>query len=433
MTVTRIGGREDFNKDLSVDELEILLDIGGIVTSNLDLDEILYSVHAYLPKLIPHTKSGIFFFHEKTGKITTHSNIGMSEKLLKFFSENIAKNFLFVKQLETKKGWRSTDIYTVEEIKQSQYYQSALRREGILYGIGAPIILDGNFIGTIHATRPESRQDFSLKDLRMLELVARHIGIAVKNVLAYEKGLKEKEHIINVMEQKVRQAERLAALGRAAAIIAHEVKNPLTSIRLSLYSIEKKAAWKMDFNEDLQIIKEAVERVSRTMEDLLYFSGDTSLRLKEVDLNELLKDIANEYKKQNLNNLIIETSLNKPVPPVMADCEKLKGIFVNLISNAIAATDCGGTVRISTNPSFDNVVVIIQDWGSGISPEIKQKIFDPFFTTKPSGTGLGLAIAMKNIEAHRGSIEVESEPGWGTKFSITLPVHNTVGRSDSDE
>lgn len=425
MSVTGIGGRGGHKRDLSVDELEALLSISGIVASNQDLDEILYSVHSYLPKLIPHTKSGIFFYHEKTGKVTVHSNIGMSDKLVKFITENINDNFLFNKQLETKKGWRSTDIYQEAEIKNSEYYQSALRREGILYGIGAPIILDGNFIGTIHVTRPESRQDFSAKDLRMLELVAHQIGTAVKNALAYEKGLKEKEHIINVMEQKVRRAERLAALGRAAAIIAHEVKNPLTSIRLSLYSIEKKSSWKMDFSEDLNIIKEAVERVSRTMEDLLHFSGDSNLRLKETDLNELLKDVVNNFKKQYRNNLIIETSLNKPVPPVFADSEKLKGVFRNLISNAIAASDSGGTVRISTHPSFDRVLVTIQDWGNGIPPEIKQKIYEPFFTTKQSGTGLGLAIAKKDIEAHRGSIEVESEPGWGTKFTITLPVHNT--------
>lgn len=425
MSVTKIGGRGDFKKDLSVDELEMLLDISSIVTSNLDLDEILYSVHAYLPKLIPHTKSGIFFYHEKTDKITIHSNIGLSDRLLKFFTENIKNNFLFNKQLETKKGWRSTDIYPVEEIKKSQYYQSALRREGILYGIGAPILLDGNFIGTIHVTRPESRRDFSVKDLRMLELVANQIGIAVKNALAYEKGLKEKEHIITVMEQKIKRSERLAALGRAAAIIAHEVKNPLTSIRLSLYSIEKKNSWKMDFDEDLKIVKEAVERVSRTMEDLLHFSVDTNLQVKEVNLNELLKTIVHECRMQNRNNMILETSLNNQVPFVLADCEKLKEIFRNLLSNAIAATDSGGTVRISTNPSFDRVEVTVEDWGSGISPEIQQKIFEPFFTTKQSGTGLGLAIAKKNIEAHRGSIEVKSEPGWGTKFTITLPVHNT--------
>lgn len=426
MVLTRIDGRGNLKKDLTVDELETLLEINSLVTSNLDLDEILYSVHSKLPRLIPHTKSGIFFYHEKTGKITIHSNIGLSERMLKFFTENIANNFLFKKQLETKKGWRATDIYPVEEIKKSPYYQSALRREGILYGIGAPILLDGNFIGTIHVTRPESKPDFSIKDLRMLELVALQVGIAVKNALAYEKGLKEKEHIITVMEQKVKQAERLAALGRAAAIIAHEVKNPLASIRISLYSIEKKSAWKMDFSEDLKIVKEAVERVSRTMEDLLHFSGDIKLRLKEVDLNELLKSIASDFRMQCKNNLIIETSLHKQVPFIWADCEKLKEVFSNLVSNAIAASNSGGTIRITTIPSFDRVLVTVEDWGSGISPEIRQKIFEPFFTTKQSGTGLGLAIAKKNIEAHRGSIEVESEPGWGTKFTVTLPVNNTV-------
>ncbi|BAF60221.1 MAG: hypothetical protein HPY89_01610 [Pelotomaculum sp.] len=423
MPVARIDRRVN-KKELTVDELEIILKLNNIVSSNLDMDEILYSVHSYLPRLILHSKSVIYFYHERTGVVTVQSNIGLSEKLLKILTENSEINFLLQKILETKKAWRVTDICSVEEIKNSQYYQSALRYEGYLYAMGAPILLDGNLIGTVHAVRPESRQDFSLKDLRMLELVANLIGTGFKNAIAYEKELKEKEHIINMMEKKVKRAERLAALGRAAAVIAHEVKNPLTSIRLALYSIEKKSAWKMDFHEDLKILKEAVDRVSRTTEDLLHFSTDTNLRVKEVDLNELLKCLVAEFKKQNGKDIIIETSLNKPVPPVLADCEKLNEIFRNLLSNAVAATGSGGTVRISSSPSFDHVAVTVEDWGSGIPVEIQQKIFEPFFTTKQSGTGLGLAIAKKNIEAHGGTIEVKSEPGWGTKFIVTLPVYN---------
>ncbi|HBC94558.1 MAG TPA: hypothetical protein DCZ10_17090, partial [Pelotomaculum sp.] len=187
----RVSGREGMKSELAVDELDILLNISETVTSNLDLDEILHCVHAYLPKLIPHTKSGIFFYQEKTGRITLQSNIGLSERLAKLFTENTEQNFLFKKLFETKKSCRATDILTVEEIKKTIYFQSALRREGIgvLYGIGAPIILDGNFIGTIQLTRPESRRDFTLKDQRMLELVAHQVGIAVKNALTYEKGL----------------------------------------------------------------------------------------------------------------------------------------------------------------------------------------------------------------------------------------------------
>lgn len=433
MPATRSDNSEVLNKELTSDELEILLEISNIVTSNLDLDEILQSVHSYLPKLILHTKSGIFFYQESTGKVTLHSNIGLSERLLKQFSENISTHFLFKKQLLTKKGWRSTDIYPVEEIKKLPYFQSALRRDGILFAIGAPILLDENFIGTIHVTRPESKGDFTVRDLRMLELICNHISIAVKNSLTYEKDLKEKEHIITVLEQKVKQAERLAALGRAAAIIAHEVKNPLTSIRVSLYSIEKKSSWKMDISEDLKIVKEAVDRVSRTAEDLLHFSSNTYLRFEEVDLNEILKELVSEFRERSGKDFIIETSLNKPIPNTLVDVEKLKEIFGNLLSNALAATESGGTVRVSTNHLFDQVMVTVEDWGSGISGEIQQKIFEPFFTTKQSGTGLGLAIAKKNIEAHRGTIKVESEPGWGTKFIVTLPVYHQDRQGDSDE
>jgi two-component system sensor histidine kinase AtoS len=189
----------------------------------------------------------------------------------------------------------------------------------------------------------------------------------------------------------------------------------------------------MDIGEDLNIVKEAVDRVSRTMEDLLHFSSDTYLRFEEVDLNEMLKELVVEYKERHGKDFIIETSLNKPVPCTLADTEKLKEIFGNLLLNALAATESGGTVRVSTNHLFDQVVVTVEDWGSGISLGIQQKIFEPFFTTKQSGTGLGLAIAKKNIEAHRGSITFQTEPGWGTKFMIILPVYNQARHGDSDE
>ena len=433
MPAIRTDNSEVFNKELALEELEILLEINNIVASNIALDEILQSVHSYLPKLIQHTKSGIFFYHESTGMVTIHSNIGLSERLLKQFRENISSHFLFMKQLLTKKGWRATDIFPAEEIKKLPYFQSALRRDGVLYSIGAPILLADNFIGTIHVMRPESKGDFSIRDLRMLELICNQISVAVKNSLTYEKDLKEKEEIITILQQKVKQAERLASLGRAAAIIAHEIKNPLTSIRVSLYSIEKKSSWKMDIIEDLKIVKEAVDRVSRTAEDLLRFSSNTYLRLEEIELNELLKELVSEYRERCGKNVIIETSLNKPIPCTLGDVEKLKEIFGNLLTNALAATEGGGTVRISTNHQFDKVIVIVEDWGSGISKEIQQNIFEPFFTTKQSGTGLGLAIAKKNIEAHRGSIKLESEPGWGTKFIVTLPVFNQARHGDSDE
>lgn len=433
MTVTRTKSRGDLKKDLSLDELEILLEISSIVNSGLDLDEILHSVHSCLPRLIPHNKSGIFFYHDKSGKVTIQSNIGLNERLIKLFTENITSDSLFLKLLKTKKGWRSSDLTAVEEVSNNEYFHSALRREGIYYTIAAPIILEGNFIGTVHLTRPESRRDFTVRDLRMLELVSQQIGTAVKNALTYEKDIKEKEHIISALEQKVKQAERLAALGRAAAIIAHEIKNPLTSIRLSLYALEKKSSWKMDYHEDLEIIKQAVERVSRTTEDLLHFSSNTFLRLEEIDLNELLKNLVDEYREQYRKGVIIETSLKKPLPTVMADCEKIKEIFRNLITNAISATDSGGTIRVSTTHSFDQVTAVVEDWGTGISPEIQQKIFEPFFTTKQSGTGLGLAIAKKNVEAHGGTIKVESQPGWGTKFIITLPAYSNNRRGGHDE
>ena len=137
-----------------------------------------------------------------------------------------------------------------------------------------------------------------------------------------------------------------------------------------------------------------------------------------------LRSLVLDYKKQVNNNVIIETSLNQLVPIILADADKLKEAFNNLIANAIAATDSGGTIRISTYPSFDRVVITIEDWGAGISPEIQQKIFEPFSPPNRAGQASGLAIAKKNIEAHPGFHPGGKSTGLGHQFTITLHVYN---------
>lgn len=427
MSPAKNAGQGNLEKAMSVDELEILLDISNLVISNIGLDDVVQSVHNHLPRLIPHIKSGIFFYPEKKVPMKTFSNLGFSENFLKLLSNKESSYFLFGQHPEKRRSWRLSDYTTGKAIKPLADSLFTFKSEGILYAAGASVILEGRIIGAILISRSEGYQDFHLKDLHMLELVANQIGFAVKNSLAQQKEIKEKEQLISIMEQKVKKSERMAALGHSAAIIAHEVKNPLTAIRLNLFSIEKKKAWKLDFDEDLKLIAEAVDRVSRTMEDLLRFSANPNLSLEDIDVNEILRNTILEYREQTQNSLIFETELEKQLPLITADYEKLKEAFGNLVSNAIAASNCSGSIRISSKYTFNNqIIVTVEDWGCGILSEIKHRIYEPFFTTKQSGTGLGLAIAKKNIEAHRGSIEVESESGWGTKFVITLPAHNTA-------
>lgn len=426
MSSAKTTGQVSLEKAISVDELDILLDISNLVISNIGLDDIIQSVHNHLPKLIPHMKSGIFFDPEKKGPIKSFSNLGFSENFIKLLSGKEPAYFLFGQHPEKRRSWSLSDYNAGIDKNPLADSLLSFNSEGILYAAGAHVILEGRIIGAILITRSEGYRDFNLKDLHMLELVANQIGFAAKNSLAQQKEIKEKEQLISVMEQKVKKAERMAALGHSAAIIAHEVKNPLTAIRLNLFSIEKKKAWKLDFDEDLKLIAEAVDRVSRTMEDLLRFSANPKLSLEEIDVNDILRNTILEYKEQTQNSLIFETELEKQLPLITADYEKLKEALGNLVSNAIAASNCSGSIRTSTKHALNQVIITIEDWGCGIPAEIMHRIYEPFFTTKQSGTGLGLAIAKKSIEAHRGSIEVESEPGWGTKFTIILPAHNTA-------
>jgi two-component system NtrC family sensor kinase len=229
------------------------------------------------------------------------------------------------------------------------------------------------------------------------------------------------------MEQQLLQADRLASLGELSAGVAHEVNNPLGMIlgytQLLLRNEPKNT---QDF-QDLKIIEKHARNCKTIVEDLLKFARNAETTKGVLQVNDLLREVISVVEHQfKLDNVTIETKLDDSIPPLCADGEKLKQVFMNLLMNAKQAMQGQGQIRISTeHHSVRNEVnVTVEDNGSGIPARILDKIFDPFFTTKPTGegTGLGLSVSYGIIKDHQGEINVQSTPGKGSTFIITFPV-----------
>ena len=220
--------------------------------------------------------------------------------------------------------------------------------------------------------------------------------------------------------------ENLASLGQLAAGVAHELNNPLSTVLLYAGILKRECAEDASHCDDLETIVRETNRCKSIVAALLDFARQHHVEAQELNLNALIQTIIEIESKHDIYKQVnIRNDLAPGLPEIQADPAQLQAVFINLLSNAAEAIPEGGTITIKTKPGPAGMVTIeVEDNGEGITPENIPKIYAPFFTTKPigRGTGLGLAITYGIIKMHRGQINVQSQVGEGTTFTIQLPI-----------
>lgn len=249
-----------------------------------------------------------------------------------------------------------------------------------------------------------------------------------------EQKVEQRTRELKSAHQKLMQSDRLASLGQLAASVAHEINNPVAGV-LNLAKLMERLLRAdgvpperlADFRRYLGQIVSETTRVGRIVGDLLAFSRRSAPHHAETNLNQVIEStLSLVAHKLKLANVDVELHLDPQLPPVLCDRSQMQQVALNLILNAAEAMQPHGQglLRIETGCNGEAVFIRVTDNGEGIPPEVLPKIFDPFFTTKPEGkgVGLGLAVTYGIIQAHQGEIEVVSEPGKGTTFTINLPL-----------
>jgi PAS domain S-box-containing protein len=226
---------------------------------------------------------------------------------------------------------------------------------------------------------------------------------------------------------QIQVSERLAALGRVTAGVAHEVKNPLNSMRVWLEVLKGNIPADLEGQQAVKMLDNEIDRLDRAVKTFLDFARPVEIDLSESDLPSLLNEILENARPAMAKaGVVLATQIPERFPGVRMDRRLIHQAVLNLILNGCDAMGPGGQLTVKLAQNDDKAQIIVTDTGKGISPENRNKIFQLFFTTRPGGTGIGLANSFRFVQLHNGSIEFESEVGRGTTFTIELPLARTV-------
>ncbi|MBC7237132.1 MAG: GAF domain-containing protein [Chloroflexi bacterium] len=330
--------------------------------------------------------------------------------------------------MQTREPILTTDVQGDERYELSQ----SIILQDIRSVLAVPLIARGVLQGAIYVDTRMSVRPFSEADLKLLEAMAGSAALAIRAARLFEEVRQSNEQLQQALadlrsaQNRLIEAERLAAVGRLAASVAHELRNPLTVMRGSLYYLNRLVSMEgIDHSPDIlrrhfAKMDAEIDRQAKIINDLLFFSRHRPRQLSSADINAIL--IETLLRVPMPESVTVLQDLDPELMPIRADADQLQQVFINLVTNAVQAMPEGGMLSVSTRRDGDYIEIRVQDTGIGIAEENLARVFEPFFTTKEKGIGLGLAVSASIIEGHRGTIRVESKVGKGTVFIVRLPM-----------
>jgi two-component system NtrC family sensor kinase len=307
----------------------------------------------------------------------------------------------------------------------------ALSAHGFHSLVCAPLTTQRRVIGAL-AILGRSDEPWADHSLRLLEAVGGQVSVTIDNARLYTRVSNYAEQLARSQAQLV-QAEKLAAMGRLTASIAHEINNPLQGVQNCLHLILHRNLSAAKQQQYLTMAETEVQRLIDTVQNMLDFYRPSPNQNHVTDIHQAIEDVLALAKKRiERGRVRVVRAYDPSLPPINAAENQLKQVFLNLVINAVEAMPKGGELAIHTSVSPDRewLSIVFQDQGVGLSRQARLHLFEPFYTTKTKGTGLGLSISYGIVEQHGGTIEVESKQDQGSRFIVKLPHSRAVSRRE---
>jgi signal transduction histidine kinase len=267
--------------------------------------------------------------------------------------------------------------------------------------------------------------------LAVIMVTATALGMGMLLVNRMVRTLEQREAELWTIHEQLITADRLASVGMMAASVAHEVNNPLTTIRVLIHSVHEQLTPTDPRRADLDVVQAEIDKIRALILRLLQFAKPREPEFASVQLNDVLARVVDLIRPQAQMQNVTLVENYEALPPLWVDGSQLGQVFLNILLNAFEAVPQGGSIRVTTHAvGHDGVGATVWNSGPGLAPGLEERIFEPFFTTKATGTGLGLSIARMIVDNHHGTIRAVGHGPDGTSFRITLPLGASEGASD---
>jgi len=394
---------------------ESLAGVSRTINSTLNLDEALDVITREACQLMRVKMCSLMLLDESKTSLELRASFGAGPAY-------IDKPRLNMKESLLGSVVRRRKPVQVENVQSAGRYQhvAVARQEGLVSLLSVPLNYSGEAIGALNVYTGQLYK-FSDDEVRILTAFAELSAIAIEKARLYER-------VVDV-EELLRQNEKLSALGLLAAEVAHEIRNPLTVMKMLYHSLNLQFPAGDLRAEDHRVMGEKMDHLNRIVESILDFARTAEPRMTPLNLNELINELALLVRHKLANQDVrLVRELAATLPPVLGDATQLEQVALNLILNAAEAMPDGGTLTIRSQvlegpPKPEFVALEFQDTGGGMSEEQQHRAFRSLLsTTKAKGTGLGLAIVGRIIDAHNGRVNIKSQLGQGTTITIELPV-----------
>ncbi|MFQ5809024.1 MAG: ATP-binding protein, partial [Armatimonadota bacterium] len=295
--------------------------------------------------------------------------------------------------------------------------------------VAVPLVAHDNPLGLIIGDNLFSGRPITDEDLQLLAMFSAQAGIGLANAAAYrelELSTAELQQTLEQLEEaheSLVRAQQLAAVGEMSARVAHEIRNPLTTVGGFARTILREPGNFANTEQSANIIVEELDRLEQILDNLLYVARPRELRLAPTDVNESVEESC-QLLRDSFDGATwrLKLDLSPDVPPTLADAGQLKQAFLNLAKNAVEAMPDGGRLTIRTRRQGSTLAIYFSDTGVGISEDARDEIFDLFFTTRAVGSGIGLFVTRQIIEEHGGSVHADNNPDVGATFTVHLPI-----------